>query len=99
MKHTEIIINAPEGIHGTNASTLIDCALRFKSKIFIECKEKRFSAKSLMAMLALQVNQGDKVRIIADGTDEEEAVADLTELCRTNFLDKKVIERIRARRV
>ena len=73
MKTVSIKINATEGLHGKNASTFIDCALRF------------------------EVYQGDKIRIIAEGVDEEEAVNELSELCRTNFIDKSVIERIRAR--
>ena len=99
MKTESIKINTPEGLHGNTASTFIDCALRFKSDIWVECKEKRYRAKSLMGMLALQVHQGDIIRIIADGSDEEEAVKELSELCKTNFLDNTVIERIRARQM
>lgn len=97
MKTLSIKINATEGLHGKNASTFIDCALRFESDIWVECNEKRYRAKSLMGMLALHVYQGDNIRIIAEGVDEEEAVNELSELCRTNFIDKSVIERIRAR--
>ena len=98
MKSEIIKINAPEGLHGNAASTFIDCALRFQSDIWVECKEKRYRAKSLMGMLALSVCQGDEISIIASGADEEEAVAELTMLCRSNFLDKSVIEHIRARK-
>lgn len=89
MKNAEIIITAPEGIRGENASALINCALGFKSKIWIECREKRFSAKSLMSMLALKVVKGDEICIIAEGVDEEEAVAEVEDLCRRNFIIRK----------
>lgn len=97
MKVETIKVKVPEGLHGNSLSTFIDCAHHFKCTIFVECKDKRYNARSLMGMLALSVMQGDEIRLIADGEDEEIAMEELKELIRTNFLDQKVIDRIRNR--
>lgn len=93
-----IKVNTPEGLHGTNLSTFIDCATRFYCTISVECDGRRANAKSLMGMLTLSVMPNSTVKLIADGPDAEEAVAWLKELICTNFLSKQVIERIHAHR-
>ena len=98
MKIECIKVTASEGLHGKNLSTFIDCAYHFDCKIYVECKERRSNARSLMGMLALSVMQGDDIKLIMDGADEEIAAKELRELFRTNFLDKKVVDRIRDRK-
>lgn len=98
MKIECIKVTAPEGLHGKNLSTFIDCAYHFDCKIYVECKERRSNARSLMAMLALSVMQGDDIKLVMDGADEEIAASEMRELFRTNFLDKKVVDRIRDRK-
>ena len=63
---------------GTNsANTFVNQAQSYKSKISI-CKARfEADAKSLLGILALDVTAGTKVRLIADGPDEERAVTDL----------------------
>ena len=92
----EIIkVKVPNGLHGRNLSTLIDSAMRFESTIWIGKEGRRVSAKSLMGMLALQVLCGDEIEIMADGPDSSEAVELITELIRTNFMNKSVIDKIK----
>lgn len=98
MKIECIRVTASEGLHGKNLSTFIDCAYRFDCKIYVECKERRSNARSLMGMLALSVMQSDDIKLIMDGADEEIAAKELKELFKTNFLDKKVVDRIRNRK-
>lgn len=93
MKDARITIK--NGIDGHVGAKLIDCAWRFKSKIFVMKGEKRANANSLMSVLSLQLIQGDEITLIADGEDEERAIDMLTKAFNTCFLDEEIIKQIR----
>ena len=59
----------------------------FKSTILVEKEERRVNAKSLLGILSLGITKGTTINLIADGPDEEEAVAALVELITSNFTD------------
>ena len=59
-----------------------------RSAIWIEKEERRVNAKSLLGILSLGIVGGTAIRIIADGTDEEQAVAALVELVDSGFSDE-----------
>ena len=63
-------------------------ANEFRSAIWIEKEERRVNAKSLLGILSLGIVGGTAIRIIADGTDEEQAVASLVELVDSGFSDE-----------
>jgi len=75
------------GLHARPATFLIQKANEFKSSIWIEKDERRVNAKSLLGVLSLGVAQGATISIIADGTDEIQAVDTLCELIDTNFAE------------
>ena len=50
-----------------------------------EKEERRVNAKSLLGVLSLGIVKGTSISIIADGSDEEEAVKTLVELIESNF--------------
>ena len=51
----------------------------------MEKEERRVNAKSLLGVLSLGIVKGTTVNIIADGSDEEEAIATLVELVNSDF--------------
>lgn len=55
------------------------------SHIWVEKDERRVNAKSLLGVLSLGIVKGTSISIIADGSDEEEAVKTLVELIESNF--------------
>ena len=63
----------------------IQRANEFKSSIWVEKDERRVNAKSLLGVLSLGIVKGTSISIIADGSDEEEAVKTLVELIESNF--------------
>ena len=75
------------GLHARPATFLIQKANEFKSSIWVEKDERRVNAKSLLGILSLGVAQGATIRIIADGTDEVEAVNTLCELIVSDFAE------------
>ena len=63
----------------------IQKANEFKSGIWVEKDERRVNAKSLLGVLSLGITKGTTITLLADGSDEKEAVAALSELVSGNF--------------
>ena len=51
----------------------------------MEKEERRVNAKSLLGVLSLGIVKGTSITLIADGVDEEEAIATLSELIDSDF--------------
>ena len=83
----EVVINNQVGLHARPATFFIQKANEFKSSIWVEKEDRRVNAKSLLGILSLGITKGTTINLIADGPDEEEAVAALVELITSNFTD------------
>ena len=81
----EVTINNQVGLHARPATFFIQKANEFKSSIWIERDERRVNAKSLLGVLSLGIVKGTAVNIVADGVDENEAIATLSELIDSDF--------------
>lgn len=73
------------GLHARPATFFIQKANEYKSSIWVEKEERRVNAKSLLGILSLGIVGGAKIRIIADGSDEQLAVDDLVKLVESGF--------------
>jgi phosphocarrier protein len=85
MISKEVVINNQVGLHARPATFFIQKANEFKSSIWVEKEERRVNAKSLLGVLSLGIVKGTAITIIADGTDEEAAIATLSELIDSDF--------------
>ena len=81
----EVTINNQVGLHARPATFFIQKANEFKSSIWIERDERRVNAKSLLGVLSLGIVKGTTVNIVADGVDENEAIATLSELIDSDY--------------
>ncbi len=54
---------------------LVQIASRHESSIYLMAEGKKVNAKSIMGMMSLVLNQGETVTVVAEGKDEQEAVA------------------------
>ncbi|MBQ3103081.1 MAG: HPr family phosphocarrier protein [Oscillospiraceae bacterium] len=81
----EITVNNEVGLHARAATFFIQKANEFKCGIWVEKDERRVNAKSLLGVLSLGIAQGSVITVIADGSDEKQAVAALQELADNNF--------------
>lgn len=81
----EVVVQNQVGLHARPATFFIQKANEFKSSIWVEKEERRVNAKSLLGVLSLGIVGNMKIRIIADGTDEEEAVESLVGLVQSGF--------------
>jgi len=85
MYTQEITVNNEVGLHARPATFFIQKANEFKSGIWVEKDDRRVNAKSLLGVLSLGIVKGTTITLIADGTDEKEAIAALAELVGNNF--------------
>ena len=85
MVSKEVVINNQVGLHARPATFFIQKANEYKCSIWVEKEERRVNAKSLLGVLSLGIVKGTTVNIIADGSDEEEAIATLVELVNYDF--------------
>ena len=87
MVSKEVVISNQVGLHARPATFFIQKANEYKCSIWVEKDERRVNAKSLLGVLSLGIVQGTAINLIADGSDEKEAVAALAELVSTNFAE------------
>ena len=73
------------GMHARPATFFIQKANTYQSSVWVEKEDRRVNAKSLLGVLSLGITKGMTVTLIADGSDEKEAIDGLAELIDTNF--------------
>jgi len=83
VKEVEVI--NPAGMHTRPAAEVVKVASRYKSKIFLEVDGYSVNAKSIIGLMTLPAVQGTKVKIIAEGYDEEEALDAIVDLFNKGF--------------
>jgi len=81
----ETMVNNQVGLHARPATFFIQKANEFKSSIWVEKEDRRVNAKSLLGVLSLGIVKGTPITLIADGSDEKEAVTALVDLVKDNF--------------
>ena len=87
MYTQEITVNNEVGLHARPATFFIQKANEFKSSVWVERDERRVNAKSLLGVLSLGIVGGTTIRIMADGSDEEQAVDGLVKLVESGFAE------------
>ena len=87
MFSKEIIVRCESGLHNKQATYFVQKANEFRSNIWIEVEERQINAKSLLGVLSLGIMGGTDIRIVADGSDEQEAVESLVALVDSGFAE------------
>ncbi|MFS0636566.1 HPr family phosphocarrier protein [Mesobacillus foraminis] len=77
MVEKEVEVKLKTGLQARPAAMFVQEANRFSSDIFLEKDGKKVNAKSIMGLMSLAVGVGTKLTLIADGTDEKEALTAL----------------------
>lgn len=86
MTEKQFVITDEAGIHARPASALVGSLSKFKSDITMEFKGKKVNLKSILGVMSLGVSSGSTVTIAADGEDEEQAIAQITEVMKSQGL-------------
>ncbi|MDR1132221.1 MAG: HPr family phosphocarrier protein [Oscillospiraceae bacterium] len=85
MLTREVTINNQVGLHARPATFFIQKANEFKSSIWIEKDDRKVNAKSLLGVLSLGIVKGTSVNLVADGSDEKDALNTLAALIASDF--------------
>lgn len=85
MISREVTITNAIGLHARPATFFIQKANSYRSTVFVEKEDRRVNAKSLLGVLSLGIAQGMTIKLIADGSDESEALDGLEALVATGF--------------
>ena len=83
----DVMVQNQVGLHAGPATFFIQKANEFKSSIWVEKEERRVNAKSLLGVLSLGIVGGTPIRVIADGSDVQEAVESLVKLVESGFTE------------
>ena len=75
------------GLHARPATFFIQKANSYRSSIWVEKDDRRVNAKSLLGVLSLGIVKGMTITLIADGTDEADALEGLATLVDTGFAE------------
>ncbi len=81
----DVTVENQVGLHARPATFFIQKANEYKASIWVEKEERRVNAKSLLGVLSLGIVGGTAIRIIADGSDEQQAVDGLIKLIQSGF--------------
>ena len=66
------------GLQARQAALFVQEANRFTADIFLKKDDRQVNAKSIMGVMSLAIAHGTPITLIADGNDEEQALASLT---------------------
>ena len=85
MISREVTIKNSIGLHARPATFFIQKANGYKSSIWVEKEDRKVNAKSLLGVLSLGIAQGMTIKLIADGSDEVDALDGLQTLIQNEF--------------
>jgi phosphotransferase system HPr (HPr) family protein len=83
MRAVELVMTNPSGLHARPATLFTEAAGRFVSTITVENVSRGkapVDGKSILFLLTAGVSAGHIIRLVADGPDEDAAIAALTAL-------------------
>ena len=66
-----ILVPNPVGLHARPAAVLSNLAAQYESDVSLKRGEDQANAKSVMAIMGMEVRYGDKVQVVAYGPDAE----------------------------
>lgn len=80
MTSREVVVRGEAGLHARPAALFCRAAGRFRAEVRVEKAGAAADARSLLAVLQLDVRQGDRIVLVAEGDDAEDAVETLAGL-------------------
>jgi phosphocarrier protein len=81
----DVAIVNPLGLHARAAARFVHTASGFSARIRVARGDREMDGKSIMGLLLLAAAQGCRIRISANGADEEQALAALCALVARGF--------------
>ena len=88
MKEITVLVVDPVGLHARPATVAVNAASKYKSDVKVVFNDKAVHMKSIMGVMSLGIPTQSEIKICCEGEDEEEAIAQIEEILRT----QKVIQ-------
>ena len=85
MPEIQLLITNKVGLHARPAVLFVQAAMRFQADIRVVKNAAEANAKSMMKLLALGINQNDRITVRAEGPDAGAALGALRQLVADNF--------------
>lgn len=80
MMEKQVQVALKSGLQARQAALFVQEANRYQADIYLQKDDKKVNAKSIMGIMSLAISKGSTVTILADGSDEDQAVAGLTSM-------------------
>lgn len=84
LRETVTIVNKL-GLHARAAAKLVRLASSFDSDIQIKRQQREVNGKSIMGVMLLAAGKGTEIELTVSGTDEVDALEELTKLIANRF--------------
>lgn len=79
MMEKFIKIQLSGGLEARPIAMLVQVASQYESSVYLETEGKKVNAKSIMGMMSLALDNGESVKVITNGEDEQEAMRGIEE--------------------
>lgn len=79
MIRKDVIVHLDSRMETRPVALLVQIASSFESEVYLEIENRRVNAKSIMGMMTLGLENGAEVTISANGKDEGDAVAKISD--------------------
>ena len=85
MIERTVTVKNRAGIHARPAALIVKTANSFSSKLYIERDTMKINGKSIMGIITLGASFKTELKIIVDGSDEQEAAEAIEQLFINRF--------------
>jgi phosphocarrier protein len=85
VTETELVIRNQLGLHARACALFVKTAAKFQSNVLVSRDDLEVNGKSIMGVMMLAAEEGSTIRVKADGPDESQAIAALTDLVDGKF--------------
>ena len=85
MRQFTYTMTAPDGLHARPAALLAETARGLACDVIHSKDGRNASARRLMALMLLEVHQGDTVTVTVEGPGEDEAARTIEAFFHTHF--------------
>jgi multiphosphoryl transfer protein len=86
-----VVIPNPTGLHARPAAVLSQLAQKYESTVQLKRGDDKANAKSVMAIMGMEVYQGQKIQVVAHGPDAAEAAREVAEALREGLGEEGVV--------
>ena len=77
MMEKQVTVHLKSGLQARPAALFVQKASNFSSEIYIMNGNKKVNVKSIMGLMSLAISSGSTITLVADGSDEKQAIQSL----------------------